>query len=131
MDPEAGRVARLVEATMKAMILIYGDEHMWAKFAPAELEREMGAYAVYTEALIAAGVFVEGSELHPTTTAKSVRVGGTGQTVTDGPYAETKEQLGGYYILNVPSMEEAIAWAAKCPGARHGGVEVRPLVERG
>lgn len=114
---------------MKAMILIYTSEAAWAALAPAEMEREMGAYMAYTQALIAAGTFVDGSELAPTPTARSVKVTDGGAVVTDGPYVDTKEQLGGYYILEVASMDEAIAWAAKCPGARHGGVEVRPLNE--
>lgn len=114
---------------MKAMILIYNSEADWAALAPAELEREMGAYMAYTEALIAAGKFVSGSELQPTSTARAVRVTAAGPTVTDGPYVDTKEQLGGYFILDVASMEEAVDWAAKCPGARHGGVEVRPLTD--
>lgn len=116
---------------MKAMILIYNDERAWAALAPAEREREVGAYMAYTEALIAAGKFVGGSELQPTPTAKSVRVTAAGTSVTDGPYVDTKEQLGGYYLLEVASMAEALEWAAKCPGARHGGVEVRPLSEHG
>lgn len=116
---------------MKAVILIYGSDATWAAMTPAEMEREMGAYGAYTEALIAAGKFVDGSELQPASTAKSVRVTAAGASVSDGPYADTKEQLGGYYLINVVSMDEAVEWAAKCPGARHGGVEVRPIVERG
>ncbi len=115
---------------MKAMILIYNDEKAWAALPPAELEREIGAYIAYTQALMAAGKFVAGSELQPTATAKSVRVAAA-PTVTDGPYVDTKEQLGGYFLIEVASMAEAVEWAAKCPGARHGGVEVRPLVEHG
>ena len=114
---------------MKAMILIYNSEAAWAALAPAEMEREMGAYMAYTQALIAAGAFVDGSELALTPTARSVKVTDGGAVVTDGPYVDTKEQLGGYYILEVASMDEAIAWAAQCPGARHGGVEVRPRNE--
>lgn len=116
---------------MQAMLLIYGAEKEWAALAPAELEREMGAYMAFTQSLIEAGKFVAGSELHPTPTARAVTVRNGAASVADGPYVDTKEQLGGYYLIEVASLDEAAEWAAKCPGARHGGIEVRPVVERG
>jgi len=70
-----------------------------------------------------------GSELKPIATATTVRVKNGKTTLTDGPYAETKEQLGGYFVIDVPTLDEALAWAAKCPDAWHGSVEVRPLTK--
>ena len=118
-----------MESAMKAMLLIYGSEAAWAALSLQDMEREMGAYMAYSEALIAAGKFVAGAELQPIATAKSVSVG-SGVAVADGPYVDTKEQLGGYYLIDVASMDEALEWAAKCPGARYGGIEVRPIFER-
>lgn len=116
---------------MKAMLLIHDAESTWAEMAPAEREREMAAYIVYTQALIDAGKFIDGSQLQPSVHARAVTVRGGQVSVADGPYVDTKEQLGGYYMIEVASMDEAVEWAAKCPGARHGGVEVRPIFERG
>lgn len=113
---------------MKAMLLIYGSEAVWSALPAQDLEREIGAYTAFTEALIAAGKFVAGAQLKPVATAKSVSVG-SGVGVADGPYVDTKEQLGGYYLIDVASMDEALEWAAKCPGARYGGIEVRPIFE--
>ena len=112
------------------MLLIYGEEAMWAKLTPDQLSAEMGAYMAYTQDLVKAGVLVAGDELHPVATAKTVSVAGGKQKVVDGPFAETKEALGGYYFVNVESQEDALAWAAKCPGARYGRIEVRPVVQR-
>ena len=112
------------------MLLIYGEESMWANLTPDQLSAEMGAYMAYTQDLVKAGVMVAGDELHPVATAKTLSIAGGKPKVVDGPFAETKETLGGYYILNVESQEDALAWAAKCPGARHGRIEVRPVVQR-
>ena len=85
----------------------------------------------YTEEMRSAGVTSAGEALQPTATATSVRSGGDGgePLVTDGPFAETKEQLGGYYVLDVPDLDEAIKWASKCPGVAYGTVELRPIME--
>ena len=112
------------------LLLIYGEESKWAELTPDQLSAEMGAYMAYTEDLAKAGVLVSGDELHPVATAKTVSVAGGKQKVVDGPFAETKETLGGYYLVNVEGIEEALAWAAKCPGARYGRIEVRPVVMR-
>lgn len=112
------------------MLLIYGAESAWADLTPDQLSAEMGAYFAYTEEMAKAGVFVAGDELHPVSTAKTLSISGGKQKVVDGPFAETKEALGGYYIVNVESQEDAVAWAAKCPGARYGRIEVRPVVQR-
>lgn len=110
------------------MILIHSSDAAWAALSPAELQREMGAYFAYTQALRDAGVYVRGDQLTPATTAKSVRVRDGKTGVVDGPYADTKEQLGGYYLITVASEAEAVGWGAKCPGAKHGTVEVRACV---
>jgi len=112
------------------MLLIYGEESKWANLTPDQLSAEMGAYMAYTQDLAKAGVLVAGDELHPVATAKTISVSGGKQKVVDGPFAETKETLGGYYLLKVESQEDALAWAAKCPGARYGRIEVRPVVMR-
>src|SRR5579863_89661 len=115
---------------MQYMYLIFGDEKWWATASESEREAGMGAYMAYTKALMDAKVYVDGAPLQPTTTATRVNVGADGKTsVLDGPYADTKEQLGGYYLVNVSNLDEAISWAAKCPGASYGTVEVRPIME--
>jgi len=115
---------------MQYMLLIYGEEAKWAALSPDQLAQEMGAYMAYTEDLQKAGVLRAGDELHPVSTAKTVSVSGGKQSVVDGPFAEIKEALGGYYMIDVETQDEAVAWAAKCPGARYGRVEVRPIVMR-
>lgn len=113
---------------MQYMLLIYGEESAWAALPPEKLAEEMGAYFAYSEELQKAGKLRGGDELQPVATAKTVSLLGGKHTVVDGPFADTKEALGGYYLIDVESMEEALAWAAKCPGARYGRVEVRAVV---
>jgi hypothetical protein len=113
---------------MEFMLLLNADEKIWTTMPEAESQRTYLAYMAYTQALHDAGVFVAGSQLAPSTTATTVTVSPEGKTnVLDGPYAETKEQLGGYYLIDVADLDAAISWAARCPGASHGTVEVRPL----
>jgi hypothetical protein len=115
---------------MQYMLLIYGDESMWAGLPPEKVSEVMGAYFAYTEALAKAGKLKAGDELQPISAAKTMsRLGGR-HSVVDGPFAETKEQLGGYYLIEADSIEEALEWAAKCPGAEYGRIEVRPVVMR-
>ncbi len=114
---------------MKFMALIYGVEADWEHASEAEQASEMAAYYDYDEAASAAGVLVAGDALHPVATAKAIRVRDGERTVTDGPFAETKEQLGGYYVLECKDLDEAIEWAARIPGAKTGSVEVRPIME--
>lgn len=112
---------------MKYMLLIYGNEaHMMS--APKEAATQMtAAYMAYTEAMKKAGIVVGGERMRPTGDATTVR-GSNGKTqVLDGPYAETKEQLGGYYMIDVPDLDAALSWAKRCPGAQYGAIEVRPL----
>lgn len=113
---------------MKYMILIYADENGWAQMSPDEQTQAYGAYMAYSEALVAAGKMVSGDELKPVATAKTIAVRDGKASVKDGPFADTKEQLGGYYLIDVATEAEAIQWAQKCPGAQHGAVELRPCM---
>jgi hypothetical protein len=114
---------------MRYMLLIYGQEGQWGNLSEAEQEAEMGKWYAYTEEMRNAGVSTQGEPLQPTATATCVRDDGGEPLVTDGPYAETKEQLGGYYLLDVADLDEAIKWAHKCPAAPVGTIELRPIME--
>ena len=87
-------------------------------------------WGAYTRALIDAGVFVSGEALHPSHTATTLRVSDSGREIHDGPYADTKEQFGGFYVIDVPNLDEALEWAARNPAASSGAVEVRPVIMR-
>ena len=112
---------------MRYICLIYTDESMEA--TEAEQQAVMGAYWAFTEAVNKAGVNKGGDALMPTSMATTVRVRDGKTVTTDGPFAETKEQLGGYYMLECANLDEAIEWAAKIPGAAFGSIEVRPVME--
>lgn len=112
---------------MQYLLLIYGNEAGMLNASKAQAEQMMGAYAAYTEAMKKAGVIVGANRLRPTSTASSVRVADGKTKVLDGPYAESREQLGGYYLIDVPDLDAALSWAARCPGANHGTIEVRPI----
>ena len=112
---------------MKYMLMIYGDERAYLKAAEKNGQEMMAGYVAYTQALQKAGVLLGGDRLQPTGTASTVRIANGKTQVLDGPYAETKEQLGGYYMIEVPDLDAALSWAARCPGANHGSIEVRPL----
>ena len=113
---------------MEYLLLIYGNEAAMLASSKEASGQMMAAYAAYTEAMKKAGVYVGGNRLQPTTTATTVRARDGKSSVLDGPYAETKEQLGGYYMIKVPDLDAALSWAARCPGAAHGAIEVRPLL---
>jgi hypothetical protein len=110
------------------MLLIYDDESVWRSMSEEDRNAVMGEYFSYTEELRNAGAYVAGDALQPTATAKSVRMREGERLTTDGPFAETKEVLGGYYLVEAASDEEALDWAAKIPSARLGTIEVRPVV---
>jgi hypothetical protein len=116
---------------MQYMLLIHTDEaamrEAMAK-ATSGAPEMMGAYRAYTEAMVKAGVFVAGDALQPSTTATVVRVRDGKTQVLDGPYAEAKEQLAGYYLIEAPDLDVALEWAARCPGAAWGTMEVRPVM---
>ncbi|MBL0087312.1 MAG: YciI family protein [Ideonella sp.] len=112
---------------MQYMLMIHGDEAAQAALPEAAVKELMGAYGAYAQAMAQAGVLVGGERLRPSDTATRVRVVAGKTQVLDGPYAESKEQLGGYYLINVPDLDQAITWAARCPSAAHGTIEVRPI----
>ena len=114
---------------MRYMLLIYGDESRWATMSEAEQQSNMQQWMTYDSEIRAAGVTQQGDALQSVGTATTVRLNGGEPLVTDGPFAETKEQLGGFYLLDVPNLDEAIKWAHKCPGARGGRLELRPVME--
>ncbi len=93
------------------------------------MDTMMDEYNAYTEAIRGAGILSAGEALHPTSSATTVRVQGGKRVTTHGPFAETKEQLGGFYLIDCKNLDEAIEWAAKCPGALTGSIEVRPVVD--
>lgn len=112
---------------MQYMLLIYGTEGGWEALAPEEQAKGMQEWNDYTQWLKDAGSYIAGDALAPTTAATSVRVRDGKTLTTDGPFAETKEQLGGYYLIEVENLDDAIAAAARCPGAHDGTMEVRPI----
>jgi hypothetical protein len=112
---------------MKYMLMIYGNEAGMQAASKSEIDQAIAAYSAYTEAMKKAGVIVGGDRLRPSTSASTVRVANGKPKVLDGPYAETKEQLGGYYLIDVPDLDAALSWAARCPGASRGIIEVRPI----
>jgi hypothetical protein len=116
---------------MKYMLLIYGDEAGWSSMDEAAMRDIYAEHQAYGEAMEAAGVLRGGAELKPSTTATTVRFGGARPVTVDGPFAETREQLGGYYIVETENLEQALEWAARMPGMSSGAVEVRPLGEEG
>lgn len=114
---------------MKYMLLIYHDEPSWAAISEAERQQIYLEFRKLRSELEANGKFVTGSQLQPVTTATTVRVRDGKELVTDGPFAETHEQLGGYFLVEAKNLDEATAIAARIPSARTGSIEVRPLVE--
>jgi hypothetical protein len=112
---------------MQYMLLIYGAEAAEQTLTESQAAEMMGAYRAYTEALRKAGVLVGGERLKPVSAATTVRVKGGKTEVLNGPYADTREQLGGYYLIDAPDLDAALSWAARCPGASHGTMEVRPV----
>jgi hypothetical protein len=112
---------------MKYMLLIYSDEAGMQSASPAEMGQMLAAYGAYSEAMSKAGVLAGADRLQPVASATTVRLSKGKTAVLNGPYAETKEQLGGYYLIDVPDLDAALSWAARCPGANHGTVEVRPV----
>jgi hypothetical protein len=114
---------------MRYLLTIYGDESGWNDVTPEQSAQIMAAYGAFGEEAQKAGVLLGGEGLQPTSTATTVRVRDGEALSTDGPFAETREQLGGYYLLECSDLDEAISWAAKIPGAQNGSVEVRPIMD--
>jgi hypothetical protein len=112
---------------MQYLLTLYVDESGWSKLSKTEQEQGVAAYTAYSEALVKAGAMVGGNRLQPSSTATTVRnVDGKSQ-VLDGPFADSKEQLGGYYLIEAKDLDAALSWAARCPASGHGVVEVRPI----
>ena len=115
---------------MKYILMDYVNEAGWPKLTTAEKEHWLGAYIAYTEAMTKAGVLRDNTGLQPTSSATTVRVANGKTQVLDGPYADSKEQLGGFRIIEVADLDAALSWAARCPTALHGVVEVRPIMDK-
>ena len=112
---------------MQYLLLIYANENAVLN-APKEATKQVvAAYTAYTEAMKKAGVWVASSRLRPTSEATTVRNPNGKKSVLNGPFAETKEQLAGFYLIETPDLDGALSWAARCPGAAHGSIEVRPI----
>lgn len=115
---------------MKYILMDYVGESGWPDLSSAEKEHWLGAYMDYVEAMKSAGVLKSSTGLQPSSTATTVRIRKDKTQVLDGPYADTKEQLGGFHIIDVADLDAALQWAARCPTALHGIVEVRPLMDK-
>lgn len=114
---------------MRYVCLIYDDEKTWEKMPKPDADAMMGEYFSFTEALKTNGHYQAGEALQPVATATTVRVRNGKISTTDGPFAETKEQLGGFYLISARDLNEAIQIASRIPSARIGSIEVRPVVE--
>ena len=114
---------------MQYLLMIYCDEASDAKRPKEELEAEMGAYWAFTEEVQKSGAHRGSEALHPSSTATTVKVRNGKTITTDGPFAETKEQLGGYYVVEANNLDEAIQWAVKIPHAKSSAIEIRPIVD--
>jgi hypothetical protein len=112
---------------MQYLLMIHSDEKAMQAAPKDQLANMMAAYGAYTTAMKEAGAYVGGERLHPSSNGTVVRVNNGKTSVLNGPYAEIKEQLGGYYLIEAPDLDGAIAWAARCPGAQTGAIEVRPI----
>ncbi len=114
---------------MKYLCLIYADETLWQNMPRAEAEKVFSEYYAFTDGIKKSGHYIGGNPLQPTRTATTVRVRNGKTSTTDGPFAETKEQLGGYYLIEARDLNDAIQVASRIPGARLGSIEVRPVME--
>jgi hypothetical protein len=114
---------------MKYLCLIYADETVWPTMAKAEADKWLSEYFAFSDSIKQSGQYLGSNALQPTTTATTVRVRNGKLSATDGPFVETKEQLGGYYLIEAKDLNDAIQVAGRIPGARHGSVEVRPVRE--
>ena len=113
---------------MQYLLLIYRSEAELSKMTPADRQAMSAEYGTYTQSIVQSGHFKAGDGLQPTTTATTVRVREGKTLTTDGPFAETREQLGGYYMVEAKDLDTAIGLAARIPGAKQGSIEVRPVM---
>jgi hypothetical protein len=112
---------------MQYLLTLYADESRFNSMTPEQKQQGLAAYMAYTQALKAAGVYVGSNRLRPTATATTLRTTDGKVQVLDGPFIESKEGLGGYFLIDVPDLSAALSWASKCPGVGHGIVEVRAI----
>jgi hypothetical protein len=112
---------------MQYLLLLHVNESGWGQLTPEQQQQGTAAYMAYGEALRKANVFVGSNRLKPSSNATTVRIANDKTQVLDGPYTDTKEQIGGYYLIDVADLDAALSWAARCPAASHGVVEVRPV----
>jgi hypothetical protein len=118
-----------MEENMKYLLMLYADETAGSKVSKEVWEGMMSQFHAWSDAMTKAGVSNTFQPLHPTSAATTVRVPNGKRIVTHGPFAETKEQLGGFYLIEAQNLDEAIEWAARCPGAQYGSIEIRPVSE--
>lgn len=116
---------------MQYILLIYSNEKVWDAKTPVQIGAVMAEYGGFTESIVKSGNFKAGEELQPVSAATTVRVRNGKPQVTDGPFAETREQLGGFYLIEADNLDQAIQIAGRIPSAREGCVEVRPIMRRG
>lgn len=114
---------------MRYLCLIYDDEKVWEALSQSEMEAHIGEYFAFTESIKQSGHYLAGEALQPVRTATTVRVRNGKVSATDGPFAETKEQLGGYYLIEARDLNDAIQVASRIPSARIGSIEIRPIME--
>jgi hypothetical protein len=112
---------------MQYLLLLYGNESAILNRPPEASSQMLAAFGAYTDAIKKSGALLGSNRLRPTSEATTVRAPNDKKSVVNGPFAETKEQLGGYYLIEAPDLDAALSWAARCPAAQHGAVEVRPI----
>jgi hypothetical protein len=113
---------------MQYLLTLYQDESAWTKMTKEQQEQGAGAYTAYTESLKASGALASANRLQPSASATTLRTTNGKVQVLDGPFADSKEQLAGYYLIDVPDLDAALEWGAKCPAASSGAIEVRPVM---
>jgi hypothetical protein len=112
---------------MQYLLTLYSEESAWERMTPEQQKQGVAAYMAYSEALKSAGVYVGSNRLRPSSTATTIRATNGKTQVLDGPFADSKEQLAGYFLIDVPDLDAAMSWAGKCPAVQHGIVEVRAI----
>ena len=112
---------------MQYLLTLYAEESRFQTMTKEQQQQGFAAYMAYTEALKKAGAYVGSNRLQPISTATTVRTTDGKTQVLDGPYIDSKEQLGGYFLIDAPDLDAALSWAARCPGSQHGSIEVRPI----
>ena len=112
---------------MQYLLLIHSDEEKWGSLAAEEVQAVLARYGEVVQSMQEAGILVDAHRLHPASDATTVRVRDGERMITDGPFAELKEQLGGFFLIEAPDLDAAIGWASKIPGAEYGAIEVRPI----